>query len=259
MRKYRYRVMAESRENALQITTFLCNDTSFLPGKWTVYGNGEVNDRRVRLPGCIEVMSMQKHLLALQDFTKEELLGLIDRAIVLKKESAEGKRHQQLAGKTVSLIFEKPSTRTRVSFESAMYGLGGQVIFLSSKDEEFDKILGLQIGADDYLCKPFSIRELVMRVKVLLRRLMLASQAVQPDELISIDGLELDLQRYIAKWKNQKLDLTITEFMLLQSLIRQPGYVKTREKLMEEAYPDHTFVTFSSATQTKRHHTRSLV
>ncbi|WP_163335981.1 ornithine carbamoyltransferase [Desulfopila sp. IMCC35008] len=79
---------------------------------------------------------MPKHLLALQDFTKEELLGLIDRAIVLKKESAEGKRHQQLAGKTVSLIFEKPSTRTRVSFESAMYGLGGQVIFLSSKDTQ---------------------------------------------------------------------------------------------------------------------------
>lgn len=79
---------------------------------------------------------MPKHLLALQDFTKEELLGLIDRAIVLKRERAEGKDHQQLAGKTVSLIFEKPSTRTRVSFESAMYGLGGQVIFLSSKDTQ---------------------------------------------------------------------------------------------------------------------------
>lgn len=79
---------------------------------------------------------MPKHLLALQDFTKDELLGFVDRALVLKKESSEGKHHQHLAGKTVSLIFEKPSTRTRVSFESAMYGLGGQVIFLSSKDTQ---------------------------------------------------------------------------------------------------------------------------
>lgn len=79
---------------------------------------------------------MPKHLRALQDFTKEELLAFIDRAIVLKKEKAEGIIHQHMVGKTVGLIFEKPSTRTRVSFESAMYGLGGQVIFLSSRDTQ---------------------------------------------------------------------------------------------------------------------------
>ncbi|RPJ08112.1 MAG: DNA-binding response regulator [Spirochaetaceae bacterium] len=117
------------------------------------------------------------------------------------------------------------------------------IIFLTSKDEEFDRILGLQIGADDYMCKPFSMRELVMRVKVLFRRMSLAGTAVEPSQLVTLNGLELDLQRYIAKWKKEKLDLTITEFMLLQSLIRQPGFVKTREKLMEEAYPDHTFVS----------------
>ncbi|MBN4052945.1 ornithine carbamoyltransferase, partial [bacterium AH-315-K15] len=74
---------------------------------------------------------MQRHLQSLEDFTKEELLAFIDRAILLKKECAAGVDHQQLAGKIVGLIFEKPSTRTRVSFEAAMYGLGGQVIFLS--------------------------------------------------------------------------------------------------------------------------------
>ncbi len=79
---------------------------------------------------------MLRHLQSLNDFTKEELLGFIDRAIVLKKERAAGTSHQQLAGKTVGLIFEKPSTRTRVSFESAMYGLGGQVIFLSGRDTQ---------------------------------------------------------------------------------------------------------------------------
>ncbi|MBN1525264.1 MAG: response regulator transcription factor [Spirochaetales bacterium] len=117
------------------------------------------------------------------------------------------------------------------------------VIFLTSKDEEFDRVLGLQIGADDYLCKPFSIRELIMRVKVLFRRASLSQTTSEPAEIMTMDGLELDLQRFIARWQNRKLDLTITEFMLLQSLIRQPGFVKTREKLMEEAYPDHTFVS----------------
>jgi len=77
-----------------------------------------------------------KHLKSLQDFSKEELLFLIERAIELKKERKTGKIHRQLMGKTIGLIFEKPSTRTRVSFESAMYGLGGQVIFLSSRDTQ---------------------------------------------------------------------------------------------------------------------------
>ena len=79
---------------------------------------------------------MPKHFRSLQEFTKIELLGLIERAIELKKEKKVGKIHQQLMGKTIGLIFEKPSTRTRVSFEAAMYGLGGQVIFLSGRDTQ---------------------------------------------------------------------------------------------------------------------------
>ena len=79
---------------------------------------------------------MTQHLLSLGDFSGEELAAYINRALVLKKETKEGRRHQQLAGKTVSLIFEKPSTRTRVSFEAAMYGLGGQVIYLSGRDTQ---------------------------------------------------------------------------------------------------------------------------
>jgi len=77
-----------------------------------------------------------KHFRSLQEFTKKELLGLIDRAIELKKEKQAGRIHQQLMGKTIGLIFEKPSTRTRVSFEAAMYGLGGRVIFLSGRDTQ---------------------------------------------------------------------------------------------------------------------------
>ncbi len=79
---------------------------------------------------------MTNHLLSLADFTKEQLTGYIDRALLLKQESRNGQRHQQLSGKTIGMIFEKPSTRTRVSFEAAMYGLGGQVVYLSSRDTQ---------------------------------------------------------------------------------------------------------------------------
>ncbi len=79
---------------------------------------------------------MTKHLLSLWDFTKEELTGYLQLAAKLKEETLNGVRHQQLAGKTIAMVFEKPSTRTRVSFESAMYGLGGQVIYLSGRDTQ---------------------------------------------------------------------------------------------------------------------------
>ncbi|MFH7320025.1 ornithine carbamoyltransferase [Desulfurivibrio sp. D14AmB] len=79
---------------------------------------------------------MARHLLALSDFSGPELAALIDRAIKMKRESRAGVRHRDLAGRTIALVFEKPSTRTRVSFEAAMYGLGGQVIYLSSRDTQ---------------------------------------------------------------------------------------------------------------------------
>ncbi|MCW5206630.1 ornithine carbamoyltransferase [Desulfobulbus sp. F5] len=82
---------------------------------------------------------MSNHLLALQDFTPAQLQSFLDRAAALKKETASGLRHQQLAGKSICMLFEKPSTRTRVSFEAAMYGLGGQVIFLQAKETQLDR------------------------------------------------------------------------------------------------------------------------
>ncbi len=82
---------------------------------------------------------MNNHLLALKDLSRERLCSLIDRAIVLKGETARQIRHRQLAGRRVSLLFNKPSTRTRVSFEAAMYGLGGQVIFMSSEESQLSR------------------------------------------------------------------------------------------------------------------------
>src|SRR5207302_256515 len=101
------------------------------------------------------------------------------------------------------------------------------IIFLTSRDEELDRVLGLELGADDYLCKPFSMRELAARVKVLFRRLSFienpsASQAEAP---LRCGALALDLQRYMATWNDARVDLTVTEFMMLHALVRHPGHV----------------------------------
>ena len=118
------------------------------------------------------------------------------------------------------------------------------IIFLTSKDEEFDRVLGLELGADDYLCKPFSMRELVARVKVLFRRLsVMADPSQVAPELLCVDSLELDLQRYTTTWNNEDVALTVTEFQILRALVRNPGHVKTRAQLMGEGYPHDTFVS----------------
>ncbi len=119
------------------------------------------------------------------------------------------------------------------------------IIFLTSRDEEFDRVLGLELGADDYLCKPFSMRELVARVRVLFRRLSFSPQdeeQAKQDRLVR-GKLELDLQRYIARWGDTQIPLTVTEFLMLLALARRPGHVKTRQQLMEEGYPHDSFVS----------------
>lgn len=118
------------------------------------------------------------------------------------------------------------------------------IIFVTSREEEFDRVLGLEIGADDYLCKPFSMRELMARVKVLLRRASYAERSPQPEEgSISLGDLEVDVVRLRVTWKGRVVPLTVTEFLLLQSLVSRPGAVKTREQLMDAAYPDRVSVS----------------
>lgn len=118
------------------------------------------------------------------------------------------------------------------------------IIFLTSRDEEFDRVLGLELGADDYLCKPFSMRELVARIKVLFRRLAVSARPTEGEEqLLAIGPLELDLRRYTVTWARQPVPLTVTEFMILHALVRHPGHVKTRQQLMEQGYPHDTFVS----------------
>lgn len=118
------------------------------------------------------------------------------------------------------------------------------IIFLTSRDEEIDRVLGLELGADDYLGKPFSMRELIARIRVLFRRA--ARRAVEPsgeDKLVRVGELELDPQRFIVRWKGEEIELTVTEFLMLQALVRHPGHVKTRAQLTREGYPHDNYVS----------------
>lgn len=116
------------------------------------------------------------------------------------------------------------------------------IIFVTSREEEFDRVLGLEIGADDYLCKPFSIRELLARVKALLRRASLAAsrEPSAPAARQTAGPLTLDADRYAATWRGHPVRLTVTEFLLLEALARRPGHVRTRDHLLSSAYPHDT-------------------
>ena len=144
--------------------------------------------------------------------------------------------------------------RLRASPEGRLARL--PVLMLSSRDDDIDRVVGLEMGADDYLGKPFSPRELVARVKALLRRAapvgpppVAAPVAALPPTLLDDAAilrhgpLALDPERFRARWQAHELDLTPTEFGLLRTLMERPGRVCTREHLIDRAYVLHRLVS----------------
>ena len=118
------------------------------------------------------------------------------------------------------------------------------LIFLTSKDEEIDEVLGLTLGADDYVKKPFSQRLLLERVKAVLRR---ASNGPAPTDaeagqVLRRGDLTLDPLRHACTWRGDTVTLTVTEFLILQALASRPGFVKSRDALMDAAYDDQVYV-----------------
>jgi len=113
------------------------------------------------------------------------------------------------------------------------------VIFLTSKDDEIDEAMGLRMGADDYIKKPFSQRLLIERIRAVLRRR--EPQAAAADVVMRGD-LMLDATRHLCTWKGQHVNLTVTEFLLIQALARNPGHVKSRDQLIDAAYGEHIYV-----------------
>jgi DNA-binding response OmpR family regulator len=107
------------------------------------------------------------------------------------------------------------------------------IIMLTARDDELDKVLGLELGADDYITKPFSIREFRSRVRALLRRAAVARPAGAPDESIRADGIEIDLGRRLVTVRGAVVRLTYVEFELLRTLAAHPGRVYSRRMLLE--------------------------
>lgn len=120
------------------------------------------------------------------------------------------------------------------------------VIFLTSKADELDEALGLAMGADDYIAKPFSQRLLIARIRAILRRAEVRGAPATPDQPVAdpiIRGrLEMDPARHRVKWNGQDVTLTVTEFLILETLAARPGVVKNRNQLMDAAYQDDVYV-----------------
>jgi two-component system response regulator ChvI len=120
------------------------------------------------------------------------------------------------------------------------------VIFLTSKDDELDEALGLAMGADDYISKPFSQRLLIARIRAILRRTEARSEAAAADappaEVINRGRLAMDPARHRVQWDGHDVTLTVTEFLILEALAQRPGFVKSRDQLMNAAYQDDVYV-----------------
>lgn len=116
------------------------------------------------------------------------------------------------------------------------------VIFLTSKDDELDEALGLGLGADDYITKPFSQRLLLARIQAVLRRTSVQDNATSTAQIIRQGNLVLDPERHLVTWAGKDVKLTVTEFLLLQTLAVRPGHVKSRDQLMDAAYGESVFL-----------------
>jgi two-component system response regulator ChvI len=120
------------------------------------------------------------------------------------------------------------------------------VIFLTSKDEEIDELIGLRMGADDYVRKPFSQRLLVERIRAVLRRRAADEDAnlerTESEKIIRRGKLEMDPMRHSSVWDGRPVTLTVTEFLILHALSQRPGFVKSRDQLMDAAYDDQVYV-----------------
>ena len=120
------------------------------------------------------------------------------------------------------------------------------VIFLTSKDEEIDEVIGLRMGADDYVRKPFSQRLLVERIRAVLRRREAAddnaAERAESEKVIKRGKLEMDPLRHSTLWEGDPVTLTVTEFLILHALAQRPGFVKSRDQLMDAAYDDQVYV-----------------
>jgi two-component system, OmpR family, response regulator ChvI len=118
------------------------------------------------------------------------------------------------------------------------------VIFLTSKDDEVDELHGLRMGADDYIKKPFSQRLLIERIKAVIRRIEAQKEGGdgESETALKRGDMTLDPAQHVCKWKDKPVNLTVTEFLIIQALAARPGHVKSRDQLIDAAYGENIYV-----------------
>jgi len=186
--------------------------------------------------GCILAVDDEQHILTLLEYNLKQ----------------EGYRVMMAQSGEEALELCQTHTFDLVLLDLMLPGIGGMevcrrlksspktaelpVIMLTARGEELDKVLGLETGADDYITKPFSVRELMARIKALLRRSGQGRQAAQEKDLLRVGPLTVDGASYTAWCNGEKLNLTLKEFELLRMLVANSGRVVTREAILEKVW-----------------------
>jgi len=129
------------------------------------------------------------------------------------------------------------------------------ILFLSSRDDEIDRVLGLEIGGDDYVTKPFSPRELVARINVILKRCQANHREAEPCSINILEQglLKLDIEQHQVSWDDENIALTATEFAMLEELLKQPKRVFSRDTIMNSAYKNNAYVSDRTIDSHIRH------
>ncbi|MDU3078359.1 MAG: response regulator, partial [Mixta calida] len=182
------------------------------------------------------------HILIVEDelVTRNTLKSIFEAEGYEVFEATDGaEMHQVLTDNDINLVImdiNLPGKNGLLLARELREQANVALMFLTGRDNEVDKILGLEIGADDYICKPYSPREVVARVKTILRRCKPQRELQQQD---AESPLIIDEGRFQASWRGKMLDLTPAEFRLLKTLSHEPGKVFSREQLLNHLYDDY--------------------
>ncbi len=188
-------------------------------------------------------MNANAHLLVVED--EDKIAAALEDYL-----RAAGYRTSRLADGREVAAWVRANTPDAVLLDVMLPGLDGldvcralrtfsqvPILMLTARVEEIDRLIGLELGADDYICKPFSLREVVARVRAVLRRAQVAALATPPA------GIELDAQRFEVRVHGKPMVVTPVEFRLLEKLVAHPGRVWSRQHLMDAIYTDHRIVS----------------
>ena len=194
-------------------------------------------------------MNADKHILIIED--EEKIAQILVEFLALEGFSASVLSEGSDAVETV-----KRMAPTAIILDRMLPGIDGlticktirtfsmvPIIMLTARVDEIDRLIGLEAGADDYVCKPFSAREVVARIQVILRRTRFHSESLDESNSLVFRHIELDIARFRCICNGESIELTPVEFRLLKTLMTKPGVVYSRDQLMEMAYDDGRVVS----------------